>query len=80
MPWYVLVVFLAISLVAFHSFFRAYSNLAAKRQLMTVLALGICAGRRYFTPVGWRYWKRGFALQLAAFIIALILWGVSGWQ
>lgn len=52
----------ACGLVAGVSFFTSLAHLSEGARARTVMALGVVAGRKHFTPKGWMYRKAMYVL------------------
>ena len=80
MPWYVIIVFLGGMALSWHLGAKARRRLSqlGNERWEHVIVLGAFAGRKYFTPEGWRYRNLCFLTAGAAFLIAVCLALLSG--
>lgn len=80
MPWYVLGVFVSLTLVAQYHVVQALRHLEKRpdNSLSQVWALGILARRERFTAEGWRHRTWALVLQFGALLAAMALWLASG--
>ena len=76
MPWYSLLVFLGGAAMSFHFGGKARRNLSSlgRDQYAHLWVIGAFAGRKYFTPDGWRYRNLSFIWMFGGWLVAMILW------